>query len=120
MTKQEMFDAAYRGVVTQGKLCKVAGCCLYNHNGMHCAIGWIIPSDVGERWDEESINFTDGAMWDSLAEKELEAIGITLDDETFDFLRDLQFAHDNVSTLMDFKQNMKEIADLYGLRIPEL
>lgn len=108
MTRQEMFDKAYRGVMSQGGPSVYSGfnyACRYRGaKGRKCAAGWLIP-------DEQYSSSMEGITADFL--------GIFTDAE---FVNDLQGAHDMHAAcseesvfLQRYKEHMCTIALAYDL-----
>jgi len=120
--KQELFNNAYHGVMKQGKpSIRPDGRCLY-HGGKDVACG------IGHNLTPE-----DRAELDWLGEVSIQHLVITnrvrVKTVSIDFLRDLQVAHDNAvadsadgeDTFMNgFTKNMTNLAETYGLGLPNI
>jgi hypothetical protein len=121
MTRQEMFDAAYRGLASQNwQQSRDEGeftMCLYRGpEGRKCAAGWLIPDNLydpkmeGHRADSERIR---------------EAIGTTSPEDTTspeytEFLLCLQDIHDLNNGIPDMKVRLDQFAERAGFTIPQI
>lgn len=111
MTKQEMFDLAYRGLHSQGwrRCINSRGECVYTEGCRHCAWGWvdnnIPPSALG------GVN--------SLRD---EAVGLAalLNDDEVNFAMELQTAHDIDKPYQSMRERFDALARRHGLTIPEV
>lgn len=114
LTKQEMFDRAYRGLASQGwKRAADGGRCLYlTDDGRRCAWGWIDPEATAS---VEAMSIGD------VRDLKYERVGLasSLDKEDLNFALDLQQEHD-MSTDRTLARNMREFAARHSLAIPEL
>lgn len=86
MTRQEMFDTAVRGVISQGapSLSEIGECLYRGPNGLRCAAGWLIP-------DDKYSSALEGRSVDTLVEKGIFPI------RQREFLDALQCAHDKAT-----------------------
>lgn len=111
-TEQEIFDAAYKGIKSQGwKQSKDAlgNYCNYRgENGMKCAIGWCIPDN---KYNSE---FDKGVM--SIRDI-IHIVGIP--SEHTRFCIDLQRVHDRSSNPEIMKTRLHEFAQNNKLTIPK-
>ena len=116
MSKQQMLDKAVKGLASQGfvqsrgpGITENPGRCAYRGNeGRRCAIGWLIPDDKyypelekngeGHKLPKSVLNFRPSSM--SLVWR-------------------LQLAHDRAINPDQMKQNLKDLAKEFGLRIPK-
>lgn len=121
MTRQEIFDTAYIGVLKQGRQSLMpSGACAYRgSNGLKCALGFMIDDDTAEKW--ESI----GAV-DSLINRHNDG-RITLPTWVVQYknlLMSIQEAHDRATDpegfVEYFSAEMQYIASQYKLTIPQL
>lgn len=109
LTKQEIFDRAWRGLSSQGfQRCRVNDRCAYSDgNGRHCAWGWV---DVGL------------GVGSTLAiyemRRKLQGVAALLDDEGLDFAEQLQEAHDSHEYPEDMERALRELAADNSLSIP--
>jgi len=115
MTRQEMFDKAYLGVIAQGRLGKTSGgTCSYTITGedgkqLHCGIGLLLSPSTLELLRVMDKNFSPVASILRNIPEPLDA-----------FLAiEIQRAHDNADTVAEFLDDMKVIASNLGLRLPE-
>lgn len=97
MTKQEMFDAAVRGLSSQAwqtSYVEGYGCAYLGDNGRRCAWGWVDPSLT----DEEG----------GVARLRAMRIGIaaTLNEDQLEFASLLQLCHDEQHMVPDAQQQM--------------
>lgn len=111
LTKQEMFDRAYRGLASQGwRKCFDERGCIYQHaDGRRCAWGWVDmslgPDDLGA---VETIAL------------DHDGIASTLGADGLGFAIALQSAHDTADSPEALLASMNRLAASYGLSIPEL
>lgn len=125
MNRQQIFDKVCHHLVVKQK--KKAGgtslggvfLCKYRAgDDATCAIGCLIPKkDYNPEFDHS------GAIKENNLVKEyLEKNGVSVK-RGLEFLSDLQFAHDNVSSYEDFvdvvSNNLRRIAQKYHLRQPK-
>ena len=130
MTRQEMFDKAYIGVIAQGGPSVNDHDCAYRgHNGRACVVGQLVTDEVA-------------AILDSLTTLGIDDI-LDVDDDApqwewlppyfrgeADVLGELQSAHDGAyfeaidgtdeDFLEAFRKRMASVADKYGLTVPEV
>lgn len=110
LTKQEMFDRAYRGLASQGWKRAVGprGCSYLTDDGLRCAWGWVdtsLGSDAVGAVDSLSIRGR--------------GLAAELDDDAITFAADLQSAHDGTSD-GHLKASFHSFAARHSLSIPEL
>jgi hypothetical protein len=110
MTNQVMFDRAVRGLASQRwQLCMTrGGSCVYSHEGMHCAWGWVDPEGTAKAC---------GVVRNLWATEV--GLAATLDGDQLLFATDLQIAHDNSSGGEDMRFRFSQLADKYSLTWPE-
>jgi hypothetical protein len=124
--RQELFNKATTGVLSQGALCKETpkngGECAYTIGEMHCGIGWFIPTDVlaeSKRYNNKGIKTILAYYSDSpIGQYFKNTYGDDL--EAIQFLHELQTAHDMANNFEDFKVRSKEFAKAYKLRFKKL
>lgn len=113
LTKQEVFNIAWKKMIAQGKKSMASGqakTCVYeSQDGSRCAIG-IFATD-------EEIPLMENFPVYALGRRMPQAL------RGFDslFLTDLQKAHDETSETFfveDFKSNMRRLANYYNLQVP--
>lgn len=112
LTKQEMFDRAYRGLASQKwkQSLNAYGSCVFNGpRGRHCAYGWIdrkIPS-----------RYNEGVSIETLRN---EGVGIArlLDEDGLRFASVLQTEHDAHDIPRDMRAAFVGLAKEHGLKIP--
>ena len=113
MTEQEIFNAAYLGLKAQGfkQSVNALGECKYRgDNGLKCAIGHCLTD---EELQGSEKNFV---LLPELAKSKL---GVDLfDHRRYDFLCDLQDAHDR-AVVYSMRSNLEAFARDYNLTIPE-
>jgi hypothetical protein len=116
MTRQEMFDKAYLGMLKQGGLAQAKdGGCYYTNptTGRHCAVGLLLDEQTLAQLELDRRNSAGVAsITDYLP-----------DDFDVDFAAELQHAHDQArgpDDLPGFISAMEQIAKLYDLTIPTL
>lgn len=117
MNKQEIFDTVYEKLLKQGKASTFDGKCRYRGaNGNKCAIGHLIPDELYE-------SYMEGVGFVYLPENIIDYIvGDNKDSNIIIFMYYLQKAHDNILTLYgikEWKEEMKEIANVFNLAFPE-
>lgn len=110
LTKQEMFDRAYRGLASQGwkRAFNTGGCRYATGDGRRCAWGWV-DLDLGER---------DYGDVDRLHRHQI-GLASSLDHDDVVFANQLQTAHDG-STDAGLQDSMHDLARRYHLTIPSL
>lgn len=119
MTRQYIFNTAYHGLTAQGfaksfgrlPACDQNGCLYRGPRGMRCAIGYCISDNIANSWESRTIQ--------SLGRLELEAAGFDYKRD-FEFLKELQQAHDLSSGSENMKKYIHGVALQYGLTIPTL
>ena len=128
MTKQEMFDRAWRGLKVQGfaravRMTTVEErtlpngrlepeaeiCCYLDSNGNRCAWGHVDPEGTA----------TNPAM--TVTDLRVHRIGIaaSLTDDGVEFARELQRAHDAPYSAIGVERDMRQVAEKHGLTIPD-
>jgi hypothetical protein len=118
MTRQEMFNKAWHGVIEQGgpSVARETDACVYRgENGFRCGIGHLIADDIALRWDKGGYGVS------SLEAIQLVEAGFTPRDRAF--LTALQNAHDDAARascfMAAFKGKMHGVADWFNLSVPE-
>lgn len=112
LTKQEMFDRAYRGLASQEwKQCLNAnadGCIYKGSDGMRCAWGWV-DRGIPEIHNENSLDHMRHA-----------GVGViyTLDADSYAFALNLQSAHDDYDSPNAMRNAFEDLASEYSLTIP--
>lgn len=115
MTRQEMFDAAYIGLASQGFIRSMSnqGCAYRGDEGRRCAIGWIMPDEAYSP-DLEGLSPMNCEIEKAL---DLASGDICFADE-------LQEAHDGDAHEGDTPEAMKErlesFAIKYNLTVPQV
>jgi hypothetical protein len=144
MTKQEIFDKSYIGLVKQGKKSETGSTCVYYHEGMKCAVGQVLSDKDAEELEKSSF-FEDKMVcdivgrYDDFKQKEeyspdeynfikefhhIDNIQPALDFivENQELLASLQLAHDRADYGGDFTKKIfgryKNVAEQYGLNPP--
>lgn len=121
MTPQEMFNIVWTGIHKQGGLSyKNDGTCLYLNpdNARYCAAG-LVFREMGAS-DQRLLSLqgpSGAALWE---------LGMSLPEETENFLQKLQIIHDvsvgrrkvNLNPLESFKTSMRQLAAEQNLEIP--
>ena len=118
MTRQEMFDKAYRGLAAQSfrpsKKEGPSGDCVYRGpNGMKCAVGFLID-------DETALRMEGYGQIKNCFECE---IAMPFDRKDVEFLSSLQDAHDRSrfpSKHDSMKKMLEKVAVDFNLTVPEL
>lgn len=87
LTLQEACDYAVAKIVEQGARCIDGTKCLYGHNGMHCAVGWLLDED-----DTDLMNYR-GSIWSLVRDFGDRLPDIILEEEIV--FRLLQYFHDS-------------------------
>lgn len=110
LTKQEMFNRAYRGLASQGfERCTSGegkhGCLYVDDNGRHCAWGWVDTSLTKE------VSGYIGSIG---------GIAATLGQKNKYFAARLQQAHDNAVTPEGVKNRLKQLAKEFDLKVPRV
>jgi len=113
LTKQEMFDRAYRGLSKQKwKQSKRGDSCVYNGpNGTHCAYGWIDRKIPAKFNSDCSIN--------TLYQEKI-GVAATLDSEMILFACELQAAHDDGEGPREMRAGFVSLAKEHHLKLPRL
>lgn len=110
MTLQEMFDAAARGIISQGgKSADAKGECLYRGpDGRKCAVGWLIADSVAEEYEGQGAHYIQAKR------------PYLFSSRGWDLLSELQCAHD-ASWVGGFgpgrvwSQRVRRVATRFGL-----
>lgn len=132
MTRQEMFDKAYLGVMAQGcasydtdrQLCMYRG-----PNGTACGVGQLLDDETAKLFDDQEhsairdivFHATDDEDGDPELAKRIPAFVFS----DVEFLDRLQCAHDSARAqfssdfAFEFDRRMREVARKYGLTVPE-
>ena len=112
MTRQDMFNRAYRGVLAQGGQATDpdTGRCVYfdPETNRRCGVGHVLPLPIAKAWAERN---EPGVRAVSL--RAVEEFGVDYEEHS-EFLESLQLAHDSG----DFKENMTLVAKKWGLEVP--
>lgn len=112
MTRQEMFNKAYLGVMRQGALCKDAdGMCAYASNGRRCGVGHLLSEEQLRLIALRPKLNTTPVSWLASAE-------VLPPEFDLDFAEELQRMHDLALTLEEFIMNMRRLALIVGLYVP--
>lgn len=113
MTKQEMFDLAAVGMLTQGEVCREGSSCRYKHKDKHCAVGFIIKSIASEEM-MASIGDATALLLDfpELQEPLKDALGDS--EDPYAFLMTLQRIHDKDEPQF-WEENLRKFAKEYEL-----
>lgn len=95
-------------------------CAYYGDNGMKCAIGWLIPTYAYnkkyEGWSimtllqKQAKDYVDCSEQDEL---------IKLLGKHTNFLIELQSAHDNARNPEEMKENLRKVAKMYNIELPD-
>lgn len=146
MDYQDIFSKAYIAILNQGVPSMTGMACQYRGpNGTSCAIGHLLPADLRATVPEGSITYL---LQQSQGTREFFGYANLRDvndnSGRTEFLQNLQSAHDfaalpeNISGddfdagvphfdvdvsldfLPSFKNNMRQIAEFYGLTVPEV
>lgn len=112
MTNQEIFNAVYLGLKSQGfeRSLRSEGYCTYRgDNGRKCAVGWLIPDE----------NYSPAIEGDSALDRSVqECLPAELKGKT-QFLNKLQVVHDDGLDPGLMQTYLLDFAENYGLTIPE-
>lgn len=112
MTRQEMFDKAVRGLRSQGfwRCVTPEGGCAYTSDcgTKHCAFGWIDTSLT-----RQETRFVSGLIRDGVG------VAGKLDAADYEFVGDLQQAHDDSFTPKTMQERLRRVAARYNLTYPE-
>lgn len=116
-TRQEVFNLAYLGIMSQGRPGKPAGsqyCSYHSSNGDMCAVGHVLGETIAREWANAGFGSIDRTDPRALPEHLRMHRG---------FLLDLQYIHDNASVypnfLAEYHHRMVTLAEKYCLRIPD-
>ena len=115
MTRQEMFNRAYLGIIRQGGLGKTLdGRCMYTTpNGWHCGVGHCMTeAQLAEALASPNLNID--------VPSTLVRAGILPPEFNVSFANKLQEVHDNSEALVDFIEMMKGLAAEFSLTVPSL
>jgi hypothetical protein len=110
LTKQEMFDRAYRGLASQGWRRAVSdrGCSYATDDGRRCAWGWV----------DMSLGASVTGPVSLLRAKKI-GLAADLDDGAFEFADDLQACHDSTDD-QSLEREFAFFAVRHNLTIPVL
>jgi hypothetical protein len=115
MTKQEMFNRAYIGVVQQGgRAVNESNDCVYyrESDGARCGWGHVLTKLQAKECPPGSLGFSDNVR------DYCRGLSYTQDEMAFG--SELQYAHDGAKTLDMFKERMAMLAQNFNLTIPEV
>lgn len=115
--RQEIFDAAYKGLASQGFVRSLAevGCAYRGAEGRRCAIGFLIPD---EKYSPELEGLT--------PEDIVVCRAADICEDDWMFAKDLQEAHDGPNgdieddTPEEMKARLLSFAKLHNLTIPQV
>jgi hypothetical protein len=110
-TEQDVFDAVWAGMESQGwkRSTDEDGWCMYRGvDGRRCAVGHLIPDDLYRPSMEVS------GVDDKPVRTVLRAIGV----ENISFLYELQKAHDGAPSGAPLREEFRCVAKEHGLTIP--
>lgn len=123
--KQDLFNRAVAGLAAQGFTRAVnsyGGCRYRADNGKRCALGHLIPDD------QYSVEIEGG--FSAAARIVVPGLSAMVDRDGWNFLSELQEAHDNARTKNEFgeqiddpesmKANLAALAAKYHLDVPEV
>lgn len=135
MTNQQAFDKAYTNLMTMkeraGRTTDGRFICMYAApNGTSCAIGCLLPRDLGEQLDAGNSSWADivelavSEHSSEISEEEMAAIRATklLQGTDNTFLQRLQEVHDNSGNWIDklaMHQALEALAEYWHLTCPE-
>lgn len=115
MTKQEMFDRAWRGLKAQGFERSVTpgtyDCLYLGPGGKRCAWGHVDPEGT-------SCKEAEGKSVEGLHTRGI-GLAATLDAHELRFAQRLQEIHDVAHGTMDLEANLRTLAHKYSLTIPD-
>jgi hypothetical protein len=125
MTRQEIFDKAFLGVIAQGKKSarynaqgQYIGCRYRGPDGLKCAIGMLVDDETATHWD------IFGGVHDVAKEFVLagDPLPEWMTEENMEFLELIQSAHDDPTGdfVHGFILRMKSVAKHFGLSVPEI
>jgi hypothetical protein len=122
MTPQEIFTTAYLALLDQGeKSVDEFGACVYRSEVGACAIGHLIPDDVAEHWDSLRDSYFDSSIYSIVKARKGFGVKKWMEDN-IELLSEIQSAHDKADAtdfVKSFREEMKQIADEFGLEIPD-
>jgi hypothetical protein len=121
LTRQEMFDTAYAGIIAQGGPATTTnGACRYRRpSGNKCAVGHLISDDKYDP-DMEGTGVTNPRVY--------KALGDDISAEDISFLHSLQSCHDTAAAMTfpgfigfitEFQRRVKLFCEDYELTMPE-
>jgi hypothetical protein len=127
MTRQEMFNKAYIGVILQGgpAIQYTGGPCAYlaADTGRKCGVGHLLTDvELAEVGSFQGSVYDLQDEWDGISG---EPLPVWLHNDDMDFLSDLQLAHDGPRDLdgadyiTHFLREMDKVAKHYGLTVPQ-
>lgn len=113
-TEQEIFDAAYMGLKSQGfeKSSDGASCFYADGQENHCAIGWACVLSKSTMPREET-SVQDFSFWESIGEYKNDVLK-----SRQLFLFYLQCAHDNAKSPAAMRSYLEEFAAEHNLTVP--
>lgn len=113
MEIQLAFNKAFAGVIAQGGLAKTAeGGCFYEMaNGRRCGVGHLLT--------DEQLGVVRSVNMISAPVRWLVKDGVLDSSFGHPFFGELQAAHDDSDDLSDFKHKMLQLAEKFGLALPE-
>ncbi len=125
LTRQEAFDKAYKGLAGQGFKKSILSnglesCAYRGADGLKCAVGFLIPD---EKYQKKFEGVAVCEPYELVSERReiLEELfeAANIDPEDALFYEGLQYAHDN-SEVIDMETNLRNLAKMYHLTIPEV
>lgn len=122
MNVQEMFDKAYKGVITQGDLSRTSqGTCKYRMKTVDgkviaCGVGHLIDDETATAFDK--IDSDDGTGITTIIGKHQLPEKYAYFANHVPFLHELQHAHDDSHSIVTFKTCMEELAGRFDLKVP--
>lgn len=124
LTRQEMFNIAYLGLLAQNKKSEIkcdrfSSCCYrlfqFNEPTLKCAIGMIIPDEL---YDPLFEDYPVSGLVEGYEEEDLVHLADLFKLEDHDFLSELQLIHDRFN-VEEWQEELIKLANKYELTVPE-
>ncbi len=126
MNKQQMFNRAVNGLASQRwKKCEAnngnGNHCVYRKitrtgNEMRCSYGWNLNKRLLDKLEKHEKENKEGVPSGDVID---DWNGPVPTDGDRTFVRELQEAHDESCSANEMRQNFKDLAEKYGLKLPD-
>ena len=123
LTKQDMFNTMIEKLEKQKRPCRLEGavvtrCCYHNEIGERCAVGWVLPKSVAERYS--NVGNVSELVYNLGMYSQHRELAEFLK-ENLQFLTDCQVAHDDWKDWQQIsvREAFEPVALKYNLGFPE-